>query len=496
MEGTMKMKMNKRPKFLKFLVLVLLVAFVLSACKPGTVDVGETQAALPEPVSTPAEILTVEIIETEQNTSEASPPGFIRQGAVFGVMDMYQAEEVATGGYDPAVFECGAPWLANFEEDFGDNTIRLHYSTPVIPTQIELFTNSKPETIKRVELLNSFSGLAVIYDESQPPHWKQSAIQGPCENSLKLEIETDIEVDTIFIEFTDLASASRLDAVELSGQLNLYTSPLIYWRILLPDTPVDMVVNPMGEIFVAAGTNGLYKFDLEGNLLDKMHAPDQADVMSVEADASGNLFVADSGFGWLVVFDSEGIQSDAGGEDIFGHLGYNPVDDNLYLLSGSTIEIYSTDAVALIRQFQLDDLHSYANIAFNSEGRMFLIRDYDWDAVLVEMDPLTGEELDAFPLITSNHRDIVAKDLTVDAQGNFYILFSMNTAEIAVHVLDPRGNLIQRFGHLYFDAEGWDEGSFRDPQAISVTPDGRFLIIVDGYEEQSYLSAFMLEIDE
>ncbi len=490
------MKMNKRPKFLKFLVLVLLVALVLSACKPSDDNVGETQAALTEPVSTPAEILTAEIIETEQNTSEASPLGFIRQGAVFGVMDMYQAEEVATGGYDPAVFECGDSWLASFSEDYGENVITLQYQTPVIPTEIELFTNSKPETIVRVELLNSFSGLAVIYDESQPPQWKQSAIQGACETSLKLEIETDIEVDTIFIEFTDLASASRLDAVELSGVLNSFTEPLIYWRVPLPDTPVDMVVNPMGEIFVAAGMNGLYKFDLEGNQLDKMPAPDQADVMSLEADSSGNLFVADSGFGWLVVFDSEGIQTDAGGDGIFGHLGYNPADDNLYLLHGSNIEVYSTDAVTLIRQIQLDDLHAYANIAFDSGGRMFLIRDYDWDAVLVEMDPLTGEELDAFPLVTSNQRDIVAKDLTVDAQGNFYVLFAMNTGEIAVHMLDPRGNLMQRFGHLSYNTKDWPEGSFLDPKAISVTPDGRFLIIVDGYEEQSYLSAFMLEIDE
>ncbi|MBA3074359.1 MAG: hypothetical protein FP831_12225 [Anaerolineae bacterium] len=490
------MKMNKRPKFLKFLVLVLLVALVLSACKPGTDNIGETQAALPEPVSTPAEILTVEIIETEQNTSEASPPGFIRQGAVFGVMDMYQAEEVATGGYDPAVPQCGDSWLASFSEDYGENVITLLYQTPVIPTEIELFTNSKPETIVRVELLNSFTGLAVFYDESQPPQWKQSAIQGACETSLKLEIETDIEVDTIFIEFTDLASASQLDAVELSGLLNWYTDPLIYWRVPLPDTPVDMVVNPMGEIFVAAGMNGLYKFDLEGNQLDKMPAPDQADVMSLEADISGNLFVADSAFGWLVVFDSEGIQTDAGGEGIFGHLGYNPADDNLYLLRGNTIEVYSTDAVALIRQIQLDDLHAYTKLTFDSGGRMFLLRDHDWDATLVEMDPLTGEELDAFPLVTSNQQDIVAKDLTVDAQGNFYILFSMNTGDIAVHMLDPRGSLIQRFGHLSYDAEGWTEGSFREPKAISVTPDGRFLIIIDGYEEQSYLSAFLLEIDE
>lgn len=488
--------MSKNPKSQKFLVLVVLALLIFSACKPSTDNVSETQAVLPEPISTSADFLPEEVLETEQNIGETSLPGFIRQGASLGFMDAYQAEEVATGRYDPAVFECGDSWLASLAEDFGDNTIRLHYNTPVIPTQVELFTNAEPETIVRMELLNSFSGLAVIYDESQPPKWKQSAIQGVCEKSLLLEVETDIEVDTIFIEFSDLASAAQLDVVELSGLLNLYTDPLIYWRVPLSDTPVDVVVNPLGEIFVAAGKTGLYKFDLEGNQLDKMPAPDQADVMSLEADASGNLFVADSGFGWLVVFDSEGIQTDAGGDDIFGHLGYNPSDSNLYLLHGSTIDVYSSEKLELIRQLQLDDLHSYANLTFDSSGRMFLLRDHDWDAVLLEVDPLTGEELDAFPLVNSNQREIVAKDLTVDAQGYFYILFSMNTGEIAVHMLDPRGNLIQRFGNLAYDAEGWDEGSFWEPRAISVTPDGRFLMIIDGYEDKSYLSTYLLQIDE
>jgi len=492
-------------QFRKIILLILMLVF-LTACSlfipqstaENEVD-QETQTELPELENTSVGLFTDEandLVETEQINSETSLPGVIRQGAMFGVMDAYQAEEVATGMYDPAVPECGDSWLASLEEGTRENVITLLYHTPVIPTEIELFTNSKPESIMRVELLNSFSGLAVIYDENQPPQWKQSAIQGACENSFKLEVETDIEVDTIFIEYSDLASAAQLDAVELTGLLDSYTDLMIYWRIPMPDTPVDVVVNPLGEIFVAAGMTGLYKFDLEGNQLNIMPAPDQADVMSLEADANGNLFVADSSFGWLVVFDSEGIQTDAGGNDIFGHLGYNPADGNLYLLHGSTIEVYSTDPIEEIRQIQLDDLHSYGNLTFDSRGRMFLLRDHDWDAALVEVDPLNGEELDAFPLVNSNQREIVAKDLTVDAQGNFYILFSMNTGEIAIHMLDPRGNLIQRFGKLTSAAEGWSEGSFLDPKAISITQDGRFLIIVDGYEDKSYLSTYLLEIDE
>ena len=492
------MKTQTRKATLLLVLLLFLTGCALIGSRSSTENEmdEETQTTLPKPEITSAENLTGEITETEENVSETSITGFIHQGAVFGTMDAYQAEEVATGSYDPASPECGDSWLAGSTEESSEYLITLQYQTPVIPTEIELFTNADPESIVRVELLNSFSGLAVIYDEDQPPQWKQSKIEGACRNSLQLGIDTEFEVDTIFIEFDNLASAARLDAVELSGLLDSYTDPLIYWRVPLPDTPVDMVVNPQGEIFVAAGTNGLFKFDLEGNQLDKMPAPDQADVMSIEADKSGNLFVSDSSYGWLIVFDSEGIQTDAGGDDIFGHLGYNSADNNLYILHRSTIEVYSTDTLELIQQIQLDDLHSYAALTIDSSGRMFLLRDHDWEAVLVELDPLSGEELDAFPLVNSTQREIVARDLTVDAQGNFYILFGMNTGEIAVHMLNSHGSLIQRFGHLSSEAEGWAEGSFLDPRAISVTPDGRFLIIIDGYGDKSYLSAYLLEIDE
>ena len=79
-----------------------------------------------------------------------------------------------------------------------------------------------------------------------------------------------------------------------------------------------------------------------------MPAPDQADVMSIEADKSGNLFVSDSSYGWLIVSTLKVFQTDAGGDDIFGHLGYNSADNNLYILHRSTIEVYSTDTLELI----------------------------------------------------------------------------------------------------------------------------------------------------
>ena len=491
----------KRTLRITFLLIMLLVW--VTGCQTGI-------PVSPEEPITATEIITSIPVQQEETVAKASstpaavtievedpilPPGTIRQGAAFGYMDAYEVEEVATGLYDPAFPECGDAWLSDFAGDSGENVITLEYLTPVIPTKLELFTNLDPEKIMRVELLNSFSGLSIIFNETQPPVWEQQTNPGACKNSYTLEIDTDIEVDTIFIEFTDLSSAAQLDSAVLTGRLESYADPLVYWRIPIPNTPRDMVVNPLGEIFVATDMLGLYKYDLEGNQLDDYPAPNTADVMSVEADALGNFYLADAGYGWLVVFDAEGIQTNAGGDDIFGRLAYNHLDGSLYLLHGNLIEVYPANTLEFSHQVLLDATHSYGNLTFSPDGRLFLLRDFDWDAVLVEVDPSTGEEINAFPLVNSNKREIVAKDLTMDTAGNIYVLFGMNTGEIAVHMFDPYGNLIQRFGYLTSDANGWAEGSFLDPKAISVTQDGRFLVVADGYEDQSFLTTYLLEVD-
>jgi 6-phosphogluconolactonase (cycloisomerase 2 family) len=41
-----------------------------------------------------------------------------------------------------------------------------------------------------------------------------------------------------------------------------------------------------------------------------------------------------------------------------------------------------------------------------------------------------------------------------------------------------------------------EKASFVDPAAITVSEDGRFILVADGYDDKSYLSAFLMEIDE
>ncbi len=85
--------------------------------------------------------------------------------------------------------------------------------------------------------------------------------------------------------------------------------------------------------------------------------------------------------------------------------------------------------------------------------------------------------------------------MVIDDSGNFYILFGLNTGQIAVHVLDPQGNFLRRFGRLTTDMDDWLEGALFDPRAITVSADGRFILVADGYEETAYLTAFLIEME-
>ena len=65
-----------------------------------------------------------------------------------------------------------------------------------------------------------------------------------------------------------------------------------------------------------------------------------------------------------------------------------------------------------------------------------------------------------------------------------------------MHKLNPQGELLARFGMLSAEPTGWPEGSFLDPRAITVSEDGRFVLIADGFDDSAYLTAFLMEIDE
>jgi len=414
---------------------------------------------------------------------------------MFSRLEPYQYEDLATGSYYTDYPTCGEPYLNTLSDDSAEILLALHYATPVMPDQIEIFTGSGPINIKYIELLNSLSGLGRLVFEGQGLISSQPISVGACKQRLTLPVNVDIEIDTIFISFSDLASAAQVNTVEMLGRLESFSDPSVFWRVPLPDISVDIAVGQNGLVYAAVEPNGLYTFDVEGNQLKQFSVPTESRLTSVATDLNGNLIVTDSTYGWFIKLSSSGEQLSAGGDNTDYQAAVNPVDGNLYLLQSNAISIYDSDSTELIRQITLDEQMVYGSMAFNQLGQLYALCLSDYPATLVELDTLTGEALDTILFGRSNFGEIIARDLAIDGSGNFYILFSHNTAQMAVHQLDARGNLIKRFGRLTPEYTDWPEGEFFDPRAIAVAQDGRFIFIADGHEDSAFLTAYLIEAE-
>jgi DNA-binding beta-propeller fold protein YncE len=484
--------------------LPLLILIFISACNQTAYPQKSPtqQIESPQDSPTPEITLTTQTAVPEPSPSATSSaaadqsanPAFLRQGAAFSQIDLYALEEVATGKYQADAPFCGDTYLTTLPEESGEILLTLHYSTPVLAKQVEIFASGEPVEIEHIELLNSQSGLGKLIYESGSPIRNEPLSEGACQERLIFPADTDFEVDTIFIAFEQLTSAAQISAVEMTGLLEDYVEVPVFWRVPLPGTPVDMAAGKNGTFYVATEPKGLFIYDVEGNQLKQFSTPDHSQLASVTADTNGNPVVTDIGFQWFIALSpEEGIQTSVGGLDSYFDAAVNPLDGLLYLRNTSTVDVFTLDTAELVRKMPLDELHSLGRLAFNPQGQLFALRDYDWDAHLVELDPLTLEELDATPLERTQQVEIVARDLAIDASGNFYVLFQVNAGQIAVHMLDSDGDTIKRFGKLSNEVENWPEGEFLDPRAIAVSPDGRFILIADGYEESSYLTAFLVE---
>ena len=209
------------------------------------------------------------------------------------------------------------------------------------------------------------------------------------------------------------------------------------------------------------------------------------------------MAVLDSANQEFSILSPEGEQLLVGGAIAAHQIAVSPQDGNIFILTEhdyqSMVQVYPNETGDFWREFSLGE-HQYVGLAFDPAGYLYTIR--YWDNLLLKLDPLTGEELDAIPLFYGGNSDVSARDLAIDANGNIYILFNINTGQIAVHQLDSQGNLIQRFGKLEVSLqEDRPEGTFFEPSAISVSADGRFVTIADGFGETSYLTTFLMEID-
>ncbi len=500
----------KKPFALLFVLLVASLACNAalggkSIPEPSPVGVNPTSTPFDSPSPTSAN--KVEESPTEAPAAEPATDATLEHHwAARSFSDPETGADPDMADGEPDVTNCADPFLPTWAPPASPEPVilTLNYTTPLVPSQVNIFHLGNPAEILRVEVLNSLSGLGKLIFDSEKD---KVSVSGKCPATLSLPVKADFEVDTIIITVAASENPPQIDAVELVGKLRGFIVLPVFWRVPLSGTPVGLAVGQDSLVYVITDPDGyanyanpardeLFAYDVEGNQLKKFSIPNGANLTDVATDPFGNLVVVDQTYGWFIVLSSEGQQLTAGGEGLAGQVAVSPQDGNVYLLNGYSIRVYTSDTGKILREMPLDDLHSYRGLAFDPQGRLFMLRDYDWDLHLIQLDPLTGEELDAIPLRTSEVIDNVASDLAIDANGNIYVLFIANTGAIAVHKLDPQGNLLSRFGKLDYDSDIPPEGAFFEPRAIAVSPDGRFIFIADGYDEKSHLTAFLLEPEE
>ena len=486
-----------------WIILLLILPLVLAACSSSA-------APSPTPTATPADLPTATPLPTAtlppavtllpSPSPDAPPlPAASSPGTLYWPMQAFsETGDPDWAAGEPDVSDCSAlmqpVWAPSTSEP--SETLTLAYPTPVLASQIDLYYLGQPGDILRVEVQNSLSGLGrLIFDGQQSA---PSLPDGDCPAKLSLPVDVDFEIDTILVTIAVSANPLQIDAVGLTGELLGYFDAPVFWRVPLPGTPVSLAASAEGLVYAVTAPKSLTAYDVEGNRLREFAIPDQAQLSDVTTDSRSNLLVVDDGFGWFILMSPQGEHLTIGGEDLYGQTAVSPTDGNFYILKDKSLLVYSADTAKLLRQMPLDETPAYASLAFDPQGRLFTLRNPGWQPELLQLDPQTGAELDAIPLARADQYpiEIVARDLAIDASGNFYILFGMNTGQIAIHLLDPRGNFVSRFGRLTSDVDDWPEGAFFDPRALAVSPDGRFILVADGYDETAYLTAFMLEIDD
>lgn len=416
--------------------------------------------------------------------------------ALRGSIDSAGLVNVATG--TPEDDEgCGTPDFSTTNEIPGEVILTLNYAPSLIPREVHLWLEGNPDKIARIEVLNTTSGLGREIFNAGTQYSETLLVDHACTRILSIPIDVDFEVDTVFIAFNSFTAASTVDAVEVIGSADLFHDALVFWRVPLPAAPVSVVVDQNNQVFVADELNNIYKYDLEGNLLSEMAVVSEGVISDITIDPDNNLVLSDQYLGTYSILYPDGEKTTGGGDAPSIEVAVQPDNGKLFLLDdlGDLLYLvpYFPGTDEIINPLPLDDI-AYTGLAFSPDNKLYTIRPND--GFLVEIDPISGLEVNSIPLKNAEYIDAVPVEFTIDNAGNFYVLFEMNEGNTAITVLDPEGFLTRRLGTLTEPVNGeWLEGSYVKPKSIAITADGRFGFIVDGDNGTYYLTCLLMQKD-
>jgi DNA-binding beta-propeller fold protein YncE len=488
------------------LLILLLASLACNAAMGGTpapepppITVEQPPTALVPPSLTPKNLTP----DTPTPTPEATASDTVleHRWAARSFADPETGADPDMADGEPDVTNCADPFLPAWAPPASPNSaiLTLTYTAPLIPSQVNISLVGQAEGILRVEVLNSLSGLGrLIYDSEKD----KVSLSGKCPDILSLPVTADFEVDTVIVTVAASDSPTQIDAVELVGSLPAFVDLPVFWQVSIPseDPPAEFALpggvaaDNLGNFHLAEGAHGIHTYDVEGNPVKVIQAPQRSNLTDVAADPFGNIIVTDSGNNRFIVLSPEGTQIVAGGEDFNNDgpfaVAVSPQDGNLYLLDKARIRVYTSDTTSLLRDLPLES-GAYYGLAFDSAGNLYLAEQYS--ASVLKIDPSSGKILDTLgvPALAKT----TPRDLALDEEGNIYVLVNSSPGDTAVYMLDPHGSLLKRFGHLiyqYPEGERLEDELF-DPISLAVTPDGRFLVICDAMENVTYLTAFNIK---
>ena len=421
----------------------------------------------------------------------------------------------------PDVTECGdnsSAWASSTTS--GTEWIELYFSTPVIPTEINIYQTYNPGMITKVELIDD-TGL------SHEVYTADAKLENQCPATLNIPVEgADYNVQTVIItlDLSTLNDWSEIDAVELVGQGDTSSAAVTSED---PGTQITFDT-PEGFLWRIGGTSGMEEGHFislggmdtseDGTLYaaDSIHGicavdADQAMTVfdyenrSVPSDVKvgpdGNLYVADWGINQVVVLSAQGelitnFGETGTGEGQFGtfspsYLAVAPdgkvyvVDDNEDASGNSIYRIHVFTAQgSFVKSLALpSDFSSPNGLEFGPDGNLYLAG--FMNSYILKMDTngavkgKIGEDVIGYS--SPEH-------IAIDADGNFYLsVWSPNS----VMKLSAQGELLGQWGVEIENGElDWPEGGLYMPSGVAVSPDGQTVYVADWSGGFAYINAF------
>ncbi len=524
--------MNRR---LAIIVVAFTLMLALLACGGG--GAGKTQT--PEPTAVPKASATVAAQPTQappeatrtlppkptqlpKPTKAAKPtltPGTaaagIRQWAISASAsseygDPNWAAKQATGKPDtPMCGDHDTAWASASSD--GEEWIELSYDAPVMPTEVNIIQSFNPSQIVKVELIDMVSEYHEIYSA-------QPAAVDECPYRLSIPVDADYQVAGLRITIDQSVLGvgwNEIDAVQLVGVPDRpvipepTTNATFEWRAGGSGDAADSIFTTLhgmdasdGKLYVADEMNGVYAFDLEGNLEGQIAPGEVGYVVDVKADSWGSIFVADAGLHQVSAFDEDGefymvfggvgIADGEFGSDSPAALAIGPVDGNVYVLDVNQdadgkdivrVQVFTSDTGDFISSFLIEEDFGATAMDFGPDDNLYILGRAGY---ILKLSPESGEVLDR--LGEEAIGDSYTLGLSIDGEGNFYVTTQVPAGAVK---LDADGNLLETFGiEATSTDEGWPEGEFMFPAGIAVTKDGSLVFIGDTSGDYTFITAF------